>query len=57
MALATMGGVYAVHVKLPTTDLGEGRISSMVCYPTVYDSEGAPSESTDYLALVYCTSR
>ena len=55
MSLATMGGVYAVHVKLPTTDLVDGRISSMVCYPTVYDSEGAPSESTDYLALVYCT--
>lgn len=54
MALETMGGVYAVHTKLPTSDLTEGRITSMVCYPTVYTSESVPSENADYLGLVYC---
>ena len=50
--LVTIGSVYSVHVKETVPDK-VGRLTSMGCWPTVYDSDGLPSDSSDYTVVVY----
>lgn len=54
MMLVTMGSCYQVHTKIPTNDV-DGRLSCMACWPTVYGSDGGPSDSADYLGVVYAS--
>lgn len=51
--LATMGSVYAVHSRMTMAGLDTRRFRCMVSYPTVYDTDGLPHESADYLNLVF----
>lgn len=50
-----MGGVWAVSTRVPITDLPEGGKLTLMCsYPCMYDKDGSPHDSSDYIALVYC---
>lgn len=50
--LVTIGSVFSVHTKTAIPDK-VARLTSMGCWPTVYDGDGLPTDSSDFTALVY----
>lgn len=53
--LDSIGQVFAVNLRAPVPGLRDP-LELMAQYPCVYDRDGSPSESTDYLAIVYVKS-
>lgn len=53
--LHTIGSTYSVHTKLPTNDVEtmNKRLECMGCWPTVYHPDGLPSDSADYMSVIY----
>lgn len=53
--LLTMGSTYSVHTKLPTNDVQtmNKRLTCMGCWPTVYTPDEWPSDSADYMSVIY----
>lgn len=53
--MANFGGVWAVNTRVPIEGLPEnGKLTLMCAFPCMYDKEGSPHDSSDYLSIVYC---